>query len=300
VVAVGGSHPGWFYDYFPWLATATLPWTVIMAAALYVSLWRSRKDIRIAVVLIWLAVVFIPLLFAGQKQKHYLFPSIPPLAILTGWFIDRALRAAAQTRLRTLLDRAMLITLAAFALAAPLALPVARWHRGEMVPLDVLATSAALVTAGGLLILCWRSQRSATGLWTAMLGFSLTAAVATSVMSSVWAPSFDTVTPERMGARIQQRFGGRPLCFYHSAHPTLGFALRQVVPVAANTTELAAVLAEEPDAIVLVEHDDHLAARAGAPADAVAVPPGLVVRMDFRDADKTLLVCESEKRAHHG
>jgi hypothetical protein len=300
VVAAGGSHRGWFYEYFPWLAAATLPWTVMMLAALYVAIWRSRRNLRVAVVLIWLAVVFVPLLVAGQKQKHYLFPAIPPLAILTGWFIDRALRAVALTRLRALEDKAMILTLAAFALAAPLVLPVAQWHRGQLIALDLVVACAALVAAGGLLIVFWRFHKSRAALWDATLAFSMTVAIATSMMCDVWAPSFDTVTPERMAARIQQRFGGRPLCFYHSAHPTLGFALRQVVPVAADAGELQTLLADEPDAIVLVEHDDHLAARASAPADAVAVPAGLIVRLDFRDADKTLLVCEASKRAGHG
>jgi len=292
VVAVGGSHQAWFYEYGPWLAAAALPWTGVMAVALVLAAMRWKKDTDIAIVLIWFAATLLPLLLAGQKQKHYLLPALAPLAVLAGWMVDRALRAPRPRRLQKLKDVPLLATLAGCAAAAPLAPPLAMWHRGQMTLLDVAVAIAAFFAAAWVALIWWNRMKQHRGGAAAVLAFTLVAAMGASVMCGVWAPSFDVITPERMAAQIRARFGNRPICFYHKANPPLGFALREVAPVAKNAPELDALLAREPGTLVLVAHVDRLASRAGAPADAVDVPDGLIVRMDFRDNDQTMLICE--------
>ena len=65
------------------------PW---FAIALGVSIARWKTDARLRFLLLWVAAIALPLCFIGNKQNHYLMPLLPPLALLSGWLIDRMIQ----------------------------------------------------------------------------------------------------------------------------------------------------------------------------------------------------------------
>jgi hypothetical protein len=91
IALLGGEHQQPFYLYFPELLLATAPWCGFVVLALIGALMRCRRDPRLLTLLIWFAGMFVSLCVIKQRQAHYLIPLLPPLALLTGWWIDQAL-----------------------------------------------------------------------------------------------------------------------------------------------------------------------------------------------------------------
>ena len=99
---VGGSR-GLFYYADVWPADL-LPWTPFFLAALaWLALANRRldSDTRRGVVLalVWFVGVIALFTLSRAKVPHYLLPSHPAAALLTGLFIDRVARAEAPHRL---------------------------------------------------------------------------------------------------------------------------------------------------------------------------------------------------------
>lgn len=120
--AEGGDHRGPPWVYGPKLLLGLLPWTPLWIAALFIAGARMSKDVtawranRAAAPFpvpltdgaghgvtasaglwttgLWAGVVLVPLLFWGNKQIHYLLPTVPPTAILIGWAVARSWRTA--------------------------------------------------------------------------------------------------------------------------------------------------------------------------------------------------------------
>jgi hypothetical protein len=101
----GLQHAGSFLLYFPDLLRATLPWAPVAIAAMWIAVANWRTDERARTLLLWFAAIFIPLLIAGQRQFHYLFPALPPLALLIGWLIQ----AGISEMLRRRIERATVV-----------------------------------------------------------------------------------------------------------------------------------------------------------------------------------------------
>jgi 4-amino-4-deoxy-L-arabinose transferase-like glycosyltransferase len=94
----GLQHANSPFQYFPQLFVATLPWSVAVIIAIVVAVQRWRQDEHARALLLWFCTIFVPLLFAGQRQLHYLMPSLPPLALLAGWLIHVAAPDVKMTR----------------------------------------------------------------------------------------------------------------------------------------------------------------------------------------------------------
>jgi hypothetical protein len=209
-------------------------------------------------VLIWFAAVFVPLCVAGQKQPHYLMPALPPLAILTGWFLDRAIaRLQGESSVRTArpppwADRAMPAVMTVTALIILLgggALPVAgRVIRGGFLPVDLLAGGlTALAGSLSAWLLLRRKVLAATAT------FALTAMPLVALVQLAWVPTLDAATYRDVATVLRSPRllvsgddgGGaelatdREFAFYaEPANLPLCWAMRQVVSSNQSATDV--------------------------------------------------------------
>jgi 4-amino-4-deoxy-L-arabinose transferase-like glycosyltransferase len=102
------------FRYYVWqLGYATFPWTGLVPAALVAWMREPERDetgrARPAVMLLaWFALAFA--LFASMPTKfhHYIFPAVPPAAMLTGLLLDRIWASAEDRSLASLHERRML------------------------------------------------------------------------------------------------------------------------------------------------------------------------------------------------
>ena len=113
---VGGSR-GLFYYVDVWPADL-LPWTPFFLAALvWLALARGRlePDTRrgVSLALVWFAGVIALFTLSKAKVPHYLLPSHPAAALLTGLFIERVARTEASRGLWRAATSVVLILLPA-------------------------------------------------------------------------------------------------------------------------------------------------------------------------------------------
>jgi 4-amino-4-deoxy-L-arabinose transferase-like glycosyltransferase len=87
-VEAGTDHGAPVYQYIPWIVIGTLPWSVVSIVAILLAC-REWRDARVRGMLIWLAVITLPLCITANKQSHYLIPELPIVMLLTGWIVDR-------------------------------------------------------------------------------------------------------------------------------------------------------------------------------------------------------------------
>lgn len=87
--ATGGDHFDWPTVFIPWLLSATAPWAPVVIAAVIIAARHWKTEPAVRAVFIWILAIFIPLCLNGNKQLHYLLTVVPPLMILTGWWISR-------------------------------------------------------------------------------------------------------------------------------------------------------------------------------------------------------------------
>jgi 4-amino-4-deoxy-L-arabinose transferase-like glycosyltransferase len=278
IVAVGEEHRGSFINYLPDILLAIAPWTALTVAAIALSITRWRRDLRLATLLLWLSAIVLPLCLAGQKQKHYLMPALPTLAILSGWFLDRSLRAARGTRLANL-GKFLLIATAAVSIVAGLGVPIAGWLvRGQILPIDWAFMLVVLLIGAAFFNHIARRR-----LGSAVVILLIASAIFTTLIDGVWIQTFKRRTPERVAAAIREFGADRPIRFYGTPSLPLIFALRTVVPTLSTPDQLIETSKLEPRAIVLISQDT----KKPAP-----LPDILVERQSFANADKTIRICE--------
>jgi 4-amino-4-deoxy-L-arabinose transferase-like glycosyltransferase len=285
IATLGEEHRGWFIEYLPQTLVAMAPWSALAVMAVWMAITRWRKDPRIVGVLLWLAAVMIPLCVAGQKQKHYLMPALPPLAILTGWFIDRALRARRRARFGDLGKILQMATVAVCGLGTLVAPIAGRMVRGRLMAMDVALPVVAVSVLVIFTLFFARNRVRA-----AAVSFVIGAAILTTLMDGVWAPTLKAMPPERMAALIRSEFGDRPYRFYGTPTLPLIFALRSVALPIASESELAAAATSEPNAIVFVPVENE------KPPLTQTLPALLVERRAYKGSDKTIRVCEFKGR----
>ncbi len=76
------------YGVFPWVAF--VPFVLLGLARLRLSDWRPKNQLRLLLVL-WTFLSYALFTLSATKFHHYIFPALPPLAVLTGWFLFEAL-----------------------------------------------------------------------------------------------------------------------------------------------------------------------------------------------------------------
>lgn len=95
------EHPSgtlWYY-YIPVLLLGFFPWTVFLGQA-GKSIWQERKGLvgrELSFLAIWAGAVFVFFSLSQTKLISYILPMYPPLALLTGWYINHCIsREAVQ------------------------------------------------------------------------------------------------------------------------------------------------------------------------------------------------------------
>jgi 4-amino-4-deoxy-L-arabinose transferase-like glycosyltransferase len=222
----GLDHPAPFYIYFPDFLLAVAPWSFVTVGALVAAGQRFWRDQRLAGLLVWAACCFVPLWFLGNKQIHYLLPTMPPVMILTGWLIDQAVRSA-DAHLRHA-SRILLFFTILGCVFAPVGLPIAgRIARGSLIPLDFLM--AAGICAMMLLSLWLLVRRS--DVFRAAAFFAGAWALIFPAMLDQWNRTVTPVDERIIAAEIQRRCGDGPFVFYGGdTSLPLCFALRAEIP----------------------------------------------------------------------
>jgi len=272
----GEDHGGHFYQYFIELFKATAPWCVAMPGALIAAL-RFRRDPRIAGLLVWLGVVFVPLCFVGNKQFHYLMPLMPPMMIAIGWWIDLALGPANvsdEGRRVPLLDATMLLTILAVP-AAPLA---ARLSFGKVASLDWML---AAIIALGLLVVGWAYGQH--GRRMALLTYMAAVLIVLVPAVSILAPRYEGDDSRSLARGFAGRFGSGPYCFYgRNFSLPLCFNLRLQIPQVMTPVELRRLADAEPGLVVIAQTKSKFVPPPIPPGFAQEKPDIEVPRQTFR------------------
>ncbi|MEA3507339.1 MAG: phospholipid carrier-dependent glycosyltransferase [Synergistota bacterium] len=97
------SEPVWFF--LPVLFIGFLPWTGFMLQTLWnlirdKSIRSSMKRDAFSFLLVWAGLIFIFFTASNSKLAPYILPALPPLAILTGAFINRVFETKNIKKLR--------------------------------------------------------------------------------------------------------------------------------------------------------------------------------------------------------
>ena len=224
-VAEGIDHPATFLIYFPWIMLQAAPWSLLIVGAVIAAIKRVKTDARLLGLCIWAASDLVPLCFLGNKQEHYLFPLMPPLMILTGWLIRRALAPDEDPKLKRAVSILMGISIIATVVAsACAALGVAamesRINRPAVyVPAFIAAAS----------VWTWHVLKK-RGLAGAAITFAVVWSFAFPVLLDTYGARYSTDDIRVTAAKIQQRFGEGPYLFYgpDSSLP-LCFAMRREI-----------------------------------------------------------------------
>jgi len=98
--AEGGDHAGSILEYVAVIGWGGAPWSFVLPFAIYEAIMRWKRDWRLRACLMWIACIALPLMFNGNRQKHYLLPMFPAIVVLVAWWIDATLKQ---------LDRATII-----------------------------------------------------------------------------------------------------------------------------------------------------------------------------------------------
>lgn len=242
----GQDHWAAFYFYFWEVIKAAGPWSLVMIGALVAGAWHWR-DRRVAGMLLWFAVIFIPLLFLPNRQFHYLMPLMPPAMILVGWWLDWVL---AQPRLREgrmvpLLDLTIFLSI----LAVPGILVGAVMMEGQIKRADAwLASSVAVAALAVILVYVMR------GRFVGLLAYLIEAAIVFVPLVGIWMPWHEGLDSRDFAAEFRQRFGNGPYCFYgRNCSLPLCFNLREKVPQVRTAVELVQLAQDTHDLHVIVQ-----------------------------------------------
>ena len=242
----GEDHSGHFYQYFVDFFKAVAPWDLLAPAGIIAAFQRWR-DPRMAGLLVWLSVIFVPLCVMGNKQFHYLLPMMPPVMILTGWVIDQALEWPRLEGGRV--PFALLVaTVAVALLAVPAIIVVSRYLVGNVRPSDQALATAIAATILLAAMIWWRIGTEAAA---AVFVGAVAAVLAVAV--GAWMPSLEKTDTRTVADEVRGHFGAGPYCFYSNGSLALCFNLRTVIPQANTPQELEAIVRHEPRTVVIAQ-----------------------------------------------
>ena len=249
VVVEGDNHPAWFFNYLLWLVVATSPWCALMPLSLVEAGRRWGNDWRLRGTLVWIAAIFIPLCFAGNKQPHYLLPVMPPVMILVGWLCDQALGGARRLSPAALTEGLIRLTLLIVGVGAAGIIVAGRVQRGSIESLDIVISAAMLLVVIATIVMYWRRGPEA-----AILGFAGGWAVLLPLLTGLWVPSWRPDDVRAVAARIQGSFGSGPYCFV-GENRSLGlcFAMRSAIGQAADEAAMRETRRREPGVVFIAQ-----------------------------------------------
>ena len=116
------TTPGGTFEYFlEQLGYGTFPWVAALPGALG-ELLRARprsRDSRDGLALlcgIWALVTYVLMSLSATKFHHYIFPAVPPLAVLVGLFLDRLVEEGPDEHVPALLAGGAAFAVVAYSL----------------------------------------------------------------------------------------------------------------------------------------------------------------------------------------
>jgi 4-amino-4-deoxy-L-arabinose transferase-like glycosyltransferase len=248
VIAIGEDHGGWFWDYFPAIFTGAGPWTGLLILGLIGAVRRWRQEARSRTLLIYAAVIFLPLCLIGNKQPHYLVPLAPALAMLCAFAVERG--ALGENERDAAAVRAVFWITVAVTFAAPAAvLYVARKQHGGFDTTDLALATIVLMT-----LVATVSTGKRQGIVAAVCVYAAGLALGMAVTFGRWLPSLDPVTHRTIAAQLHDSFGPGPYVFYgENISLPLVWNLRTIVPQCRTEAELRAALADDPQTVVIAQ-----------------------------------------------
>lgn len=240
----GGGHRGTVFNYVPDLLRATVPAVGLILLALIATFARLRGNPHLQYCLIWIASVTAPLLLIGQKQMHYLLPALPPLALFTGWWLDRCLGDGPGPR--EFLRRLSLAHALAAALAAGAVVVVALRHRGVLSTPDVTLLSLLLLLAGVVASLAVRRRVERT-----IVALLVGAPLLLTVVQNLWSDSLVSGSLKPVAERL--RYAGTGPCYAYGDEQSivLAWEMRAIIPSLPTPQALASAIANDPGILVV-------------------------------------------------
>ena len=282
----GNDHYAAFYNYFHLLLRASLPWVLLMPAAVVAAAWPALRSAAARVrgtwnesdrealenwmaspnagLIAWPLVIFVPLCLIGNKQFHYLLPMMPPLMILVGRFLDRSIPNEGR-RVPPITGALVDATLLLLPLiAAPLIFVGVRRTTGIVTSLDY-----ALVGGIGTALVFVAIAYLSRGRLAAVVVYLFACGMLLPVTVGIWIPSTEPDNPLRLAHQVRAQLGDGPFIFYGRNYSLpLCYHLRMAIPTARTPEELEAEVARSPGLIVIGQTKN----RRGPPP----MPPGFV------------------------
>ncbi len=100
--AAGGDSKSIFY-YLPHLLIGAFPWTLLLPGLLFLTIREARDNPRLKAILLWFLGGLLLFSLGGKKASRYLLPLMPPLALLTGYYLDRIQQGISDRHRRLLI-----------------------------------------------------------------------------------------------------------------------------------------------------------------------------------------------------
>jgi 4-amino-4-deoxy-L-arabinose transferase-like glycosyltransferase len=184
------EHPEgvlWYY-YIPVLIIGFFPWTPVLVQSVWASLTKSRGDEKpvLLFLLIWAVFIFLFFTLSQTKLVSYILPMYPPLAMITGWYINGLWTTGRPVRLWS-----WPIALVTLSLILAGALFVASWY----IPLPqngVIAAAALLLATAFAGAHCLWRRKTEWAFGVQVAGMVFFSAVLVTVILPAAAPYFSS------------------------------------------------------------------------------------------------------------
>jgi hypothetical protein len=276
----GDEHRHSFHFYFPWLFVGFLPWTPLFFAALPAISRRTQEDSRAGssarFAVIWVAVVLVFFSVPRGKLVPYILPVFPPLAILLGDAVARAIDAKSMGRTTQL---AFTVTGAALVLTV-IGLPFAMRSSPVAIPpwLGVLAVAVTFATAAVTLHSARRQG------WKPIATVAGSIAALQCVAAVVVAPisQYISIRPVIEILRRQLRSGDQ-VAVYSGYFPSAPFYLQRIPYLVFGNRELDFGISLDGPGSWIVEDLKELEERIGRRRCFVLLRPNLNDLRDLRE-----------------
>jgi 4-amino-4-deoxy-L-arabinose transferase-like glycosyltransferase len=203
---------------------ALLPWTAAVVVALVAAAGRAwRGDVRLRILLAWVVSILLPLSLIGNKQFHYLFPSMVPMALLFGWAFTSA---AESPKLAGLVRNVMTVMLA---IGVPLAAAVpVIGHKARGAVNNVDCMIAGVMVLGVAVVALMAKLRGA--LPAVVCGAIATASIM-AVAEAFWISDVEQDDARGVAQFVRENVGPGPYCYYGAnLSLPLCFELREKIP----------------------------------------------------------------------